>query len=158
MPPQDNIHMFMLTNGDVIIADVFDVSPSEESDFLVVNLPAVVLSNRVIHGDLGFLLLPWQPFELLDSTVITLSRNKNVTCDLAPSPALVEYYRSWKHNEEDKRTRFSKRLADQLAQITKLSNMRHHEMVSGDSYEDFTTVINEKFETDKDWGDPSSNN
>jgi hypothetical protein len=146
--------MFLLTNNDLVIADVFDTS----TDTVNLNMPAVVLSNRIPQGDLGFIILPWQPFELLDSTIMVLSRTKNVFCDLLPSPGLIEYYRSWKHNEEDKRNKFSKRLAEQLQQITKLTNMRHHEMVAGDSYEDFTAAVNEKFEHDTEWGDPSANN
>ena len=145
--------MFMLTNNDLIIADAI-----VNNDQLTLSMPAEVLSHRAPQGDLGFMLLPWQPVELLNTTLIVLSRDKNVFCDLLPSPALVEYYRSWKNNEEDKRTRFAKKLTEQLEQITKMSNIRHQEIMTGMSYQDFTEIVNQKFEKDSDWGDPTTNN
>jgi hypothetical protein len=79
-------------------------------------------------------------------------------CELVPSAALVEYYKCWKRNETDKLARFDSQITEQLQQIIKLTNTRHHAMVTADSYAEFTSVVVDKFEHDESWGDPSITN
>jgi len=120
--------------------------------------PALVVTERMSNGVLGFVLKPWAPTELLAAPIVTIVP-EHLTQLMTPSAELVAFYMAWSTIEDQHAKEFEEAYKKQISKLTAYYMDKFKSDKANTASTGLNTInpeeIERLFDGNPDWGNPT---